>query len=259
MATKQLHIVIPYIMGPEDGIELRYALRSIEKNFKCKEQVIVNLIGDKPDWCENVNHVEVDRVEGMPYMVFLDVCNKIKTACELEEIGNGFIYMYDDTCFIQPTTLKDIQELKALEDLGTIKELFKNTTADKKWCNLLKKTMGLLQAKNLPVFNYETHCPRYFNVKKMLALYEEYNPHIDPVQISTLYFNTYFPDKEPRILMPWGDGFKLGIYRPFPAEILKTKIRTNKVMNIGKSLIEYPETKEFLNFLFPKKSKYEED
>ena len=60
---QKVNIVIPYILGEYDGLELRYALRSIEKN--CTDPCNVILIGDKPAWCKNVRHVPVERINGM--------------------------------------------------------------------------------------------------------------------------------------------------------------------------------------------------
>lgn len=254
---KKLDIVIPYIMGPNDGWELRHVLRSIEMNLNTKQELVVWLIGDKPDWCKNVKHVPVERITGMDYMSFYDTINKIYTACLQEDMGPGFVYMYDDTYFIAPTTTKDIYQLKALEDMSKIKEWFKKGNASRKWKNLLKKTLQILQKEEKPIYNYETHTPRYYNKKKALQLIQEYGLLGDPLQFATLYYNNYYRDKKPRILMPWGDGVKLGVYRPFPLEVLKEKLRDNKFLNYDPPSLTQ-DMKELIGWLFPDKSKYEE-
>ncbi len=253
--TQKKCIVIPYIMGPLDGIELKFALRSIHYNLVGNFNVI--LLGDKPSWCKNVTHIPMERIKGMMYNTFMDQCTKIKTAMELSYIGSGFIYMYDDTFFMQKIKLQEIQELKAWENMTDVKQWFKKTSASKRWCDIMKKTLNILQEKNLPIYNYETHCPRYFNVRNLKKLYAEYAPQMEPFQISTLYFNTFYKNKEPRILKPWGDNFKLGIYNHIPLNKLMKKIRTNQILNIGRSLIHDIDMRNFLEYLFPKKSKYE--
>lgn len=253
---KPTSIVIPFIEGPENSLELRYALRSIDKNLS-KKDVQIFLIGDKPDWVKNVTYIPIERVSGMDYMSFMDTANKIKLACEHPEIGSGFIYMHDDTFFIQRTTLPELYQVKAWEDTSKIDKLFQNTTASRKWCNVFEKTMKALKEKGLPIYNYETHTPRYFNIKKMKDLFEEFAPQAEPFQISTLYFN-HFYEKEPRILQPWGDNFRLGIYKSFSVEQLKNKTRKNNILNIGKNMIQDKDMQIFLKYLFPEISKYEQ-
>lgn len=254
---KKLDIVIPYIMGPNDGWELRYVLRSIEQNLKFNGELVVWLIGDKPSWATGVRHVPAERITGMDYMSFYDTTNKIYIACKQKEMGSGFVYMYDDTFFINTTTTRDIFELKALEDMTKIAEWFKKGNASRKWKNLLKKTLHILQKEEKPIYNYETHLPRYYNKKKALALIEDYGLLGEPLQFATLYYNTYYTDKTPRLLMPWGDGVKLGVYKPFPLEVLKEKVGENKFLNYDPPSLT-PQMKELIMWLFPNKSKYEE-
>ena len=254
---KKTDIVIPFISGPEDSMELKYALRSIEKNFKSKIPVVVHLIGDKPDWCKNVIHTYSERISGMDYMSFFDVNLKLKRICQSKDIGSGFIYMYDDTMFLQETDIRDVQELKSLEDMAKIKNFFKTTSASRKWCDVMQNSLDALKKEKLPIYNYETHCPRYFNAKKLLSIINKHSTTINPFNISTLYFNTFYKDKSPIVLGKWGGDFRLGLYGAFPFPVLKSKIKTKKILNFGRGRINDSEIIKFLNFLFPDKSKYE--
>lgn len=254
---KKIDIVIPFISGPESSLELKYALRSIEKNFKSKNPVQVLIVGDKPDWLKNVNLIPSKRISGMDYMSYFDVNRKLKLACESGVIGSGFIYMYDDTMFLQETTLLDIQERKAFEDMSKIKKFFQTTTASRKWCTVMQNSLDALKQENLPIYNYETHCPRYFNTKKLLSIIYKHDTTLMPHNISTLYFNTFYKDKKPLVLGKWGGDFRLGIYASFPLPVLKSKIKINKILNLGRGRIMDKIMVEFLNFLFPDKSKYE--
>jgi len=251
----KLHVVIPYINGPHDGIELRYALRSIEKNLK--SDVVVILVGEKPEWAKNIRHIQSPRVDGMDYMSYMDVCNKIKTVCELKDIGHAFIYMYDDTFFMNPTDPKEIRTFRAMENMADVKKWFATTTASKKWCSLLEKTLKELISKKLPIYNYETHCPRFFEVPKLRNLIARYHPEVDPWMITTLYYNTFYPQVKPQLIAPYGADWRLGVYKTFTkAELLK-KIKGRKILNLGKDIINDPEVRSFMDHLFPDKSKYE--
>jgi len=254
--VNKIDIVIPYIIAGDNCNELRYALRSIAENLSFKGEVVIWLVGDKPDFVKNINHIPVDRIKGMDYMSYLDTCNKIHEACLNNKIGSGFIYTYDDIYFINKTTVKDIQQLKAMEDMTTIKEWFKTSKASKKWKNLLRKTLNYLRENKLPIWNYETHCPRYYNKKKALRLIEKHNMLVDPWQFASLYYNTYYPDSKPVLLMPWGAGIKLGVYREFPCEELREKVGENKFLNYDTASYN-DEMKKLISDLFPNKCKYE--
>ena len=50
-----INIVIPFAKGRTWEEKIRYVLRSFQKNLK--EDFSVCIIGYKPDWCVNINHV----------------------------------------------------------------------------------------------------------------------------------------------------------------------------------------------------------
>lgn len=255
---KKTDIVIPYIVPADGGEELKYVLRSIEKNFE--GEVVIWLLGERPEWAnrETVNLVPVERINGVDFMVYFDTLQKIRTACMLQDIGANFVYMYDDTYLINKTTFADIAELKALENMVEIprEKWFLTSNASRKWRQLLTKTLERLQADGLPINNYETHCPRVYNKRKALKLMDDYDMQNDLFMFATLYYNVTEKNKEPRRLMPWGDGVKLGVYKQFTYEQLKGKVRENKFLNYD--VASYNDgMKKLLAELFPEKSKYE--
>ena len=252
----QTSIVIPFFKAEFNSLELRYALRSIEKNLIADNKVIY-LIGDKPDWVKNVIHIACDDISGMDYMKYMDQANKVKIACEQENIGENFIYTYDDIFFINNTTVEELKEIRAIENAEDIDNYLSKSTGSKNYCDNSKKTIELLKTLNLPQYDCETHCPRYFNVNIMLKLFEKYKMHKDPYQFSTLYYNIYFQHIKPRLLKKHGDGFKLGVYSSFSFEELLSMIGDNKIMNINSSGINDVNIRRLFDYLFVDKSKYE--
>jgi hypothetical protein len=251
-------IVIPYIVPQNGGEELRYALRSIEKNLDFDTKVYI--IGEKPEWLtDKATFIPTERVNGMDYMVFLDTTSKIYLVSKDKRISQNFVYMYDDTFFINKTSLEDIQELKCLENMKDIPsdKWFKTSRASGKWKSLMRKTLAKLQDGGYSIYNFETHCPRVINKKKAKEVIEVNNMLIDPLMFSTLYYNvTKELGEIPRSLVPWGDGIKLGVYRPFDFETLKGKVKENKFLNYDTT--SYNEgMKKLLEHLFAEKSGFE--
>ena len=254
---KKTDIVIPYVLTADGGEELRLVLRSIEKNFDGRP--VIWLIGDKPEWINNVNIIPVERINGMDYMVYMDTLQKLRTASLTREIGRDFVYMYDDTYFINKVTFDDIAEVKALENMAMLarEKWFLTSNASRKWKTLMLKTLEKLMECGYDINNYETHCPRVFNKKKVLDVMDLFDCENDIYMFSTLYYNVILEKNfEPRRLMPWGDGVKLGVYKQFTYEQLKGKVKDNKFLNYDNA--SYTEgVKRLLNEMFLEPSKYE--
>jgi len=256
---KNTDFVIPYIEPAHGSEELKYALRSIEKNFD--GQANIWLFGDKPEWVsDEVNHIPCERVNGIDYMVFMDTTSKIYGACNNKQIGYNFVYMYDDTFLINKTSYEDIAEIKCLENMKELPEAnwFKTTNASSKWKNLMLKTLGVLQREGYRIYNFETHCPRVINKRKARQVIEKYNTLVDPLMFSTLYYNILLAENNetPRSLIPWGDGIKLGVYKEFDLLTLKNKLRENKFLNYNNASYN-KDMKELLAWLFPDKCRFE--
>jgi len=255
---KKTDFVIPYIVPADGGEELKHVLRSIEKNYE--GEAVIWLIGERPDWIneEKVNCIPVERINGMDYMVYMDTLQKIRTAAMIKEIGANFVYMYDDTYFINKVKFEDIAELKALENMAEIPRAkwFLTSTASNKWKKLMLKTFERLEAEGLPVNNYETHCPRVYNKRKALKVMDDFDMQNEIFMFATLYYNVTEKNANPRRLMPWGDGVKLGVYKQFTYEQLAGKVKENKFLNYD--VASYNEgIRQLIGEMFAEKSKYE--
>ena len=73
----------------KDNNELRYALRSLEKNFTDEFEVVI--ISQKlPDWIQGVKHVYGEGLK-----------SSLRKAAQ--EYPEGFFWWYDDNCLLRPT------------------------------------------------------------------------------------------------------------------------------------------------------------
>lgn len=252
--TDHPKFVIPYIIGPENGYELRYALRSLAKNFK--EQVEVVIIGDKPDWIQNVTHIPIARVVGMPYNKFMDLFKKVDAFLKLENCGSGFYYSYDDVFFIDKTSRNDIYRQRALEDASQVETLFEKTNASNRWKDIMKSTLEVLKKEGRSQFNFETHLPRYYKSDAMREIIEKYKPVENPYQMASLYFNNNLK-KAPQIIGMDGAGYKFSPKLTMTVEDLNEHSAGCKIMNLQEQAISEAPIREFLEQMFPEQSVYE--
>lgn len=96
---------VVYILGSGsvwNDNEIRYSLRSLYDNVFDLGTVFV--VGERPDWLANVNHVPVpDSYPEKWQNAFL----KVRHACTLPELSEEFLLMNDDFYFTQPQRAAD--------------------------------------------------------------------------------------------------------------------------------------------------------
>lgn len=247
----KVDVVIPFIEGPRNSVELRYALRSIAKNLR--GDVVVWLYGDQPEWVQGVNHIPVVREPKERYAKFFNQNQKIEFACLNPEIEYRFIYTYDDIYFLKPIGLDVLNRPRALEDMNGIpeKHWFLRSNAGRFWKQCMKETLQCLRYEGLPLYNYETHLPRVYNKEMALAILKKYNSREHAFQFATMYFNNYVTDPE---LLKANKFFKLGIYHPVGFKEMLSLAEKSEVMNVAKAT---DDSLRVLEVLFPEKSGYE--
>lgn len=216
-------VVIPYKKSVAAGDELRYALRAWHKYFPgCK----IVVIGDREDWFSpEVICIEMEVMSNNPQ---IDVANKLMVAIAAEEIPEDFIWSNDDILPVSPIHIGDIQLLKANGLLTNSKPGLNGVYAENK-----KRTIELLQEHQLPVWDYSTHTPFYFNKEKLSSLITQLQADENGYLISSLYFNSYFPEINPVIVT--GDAncfFTAYVYRDNPPmSVVNEVFKSRKFVN----------------------------
>lgn len=85
-------IVYPLGNGSRlNDAELRYSLRSVEKNLSGYGKVFI--VGRKPTWIHNITYIEAKDQFEVPDR---NIMTKIMKACESPEVSETFLYMNDD-------------------------------------------------------------------------------------------------------------------------------------------------------------------
>jgi hypothetical protein len=195
-----IDFVFPYILpdSRDNGEELKYALRSIEK---CFSDFRIWIIGEKPSWITNIQYIQTDRKQ----TAWEDVNFKIYEIINNEAIGEDFILMNDDFYFINDVSYEYLKRYRAVRKLDENSVWENSNVRGQESLRALNKTYIELRKKYLSepgrtIWDFETHLPRVFNKSKLISLYKDYDLCNNQLAIATLYFNIYSESESPIIV-----------------------------------------------------------
>lgn len=197
-----IDIIYQYVEGAAAWEEIRYSLRSLEKNAKFKYKVW--FVGDKPAWAQNVGHIPITRKYDDFFTNCLDAGRKMNAVLLHPEIGKNFIYMYDDIYLVNPVRLKDMKAAHALKPIvngtpGTSKHFkLKVRTKDAlqkigRCADKPSSVNDVLQMRGDYFIDFETHLPKYYNKAQMIEVFQKFLPMKNRLLFSTLYNNYHRP------------------------------------------------------------------
>lgn len=175
-----MHYLYPLGWGSRwDNNELRYSLRSLEKNCKVDG---VTIVGNCPRWLKNVQHVPFNPVDGSKI-------NREYTALlgALPYVPNEFIFMNDDFY-----VMEKMDEIR-LYHQGTLRQMIKwaqmdNPLSDDLYTVARQSTLDTLQEFCREPMDYDVHTPMpllrdaVYNCASMYTFW-------DNLQFRTIYGN----------------------------------------------------------------------
>lgn len=162
--------------------ELRYSLRSLEKNFPHNKIYIVGE-GKQPDDITNITWIDAKMQDGYKYDKEID---KYRQVAMDDQFTEDVIFFHDDYFILQPTTHLDYYHKGTLSYmLERMNEFYGKGYAYYIW---LEQAMHALEEHGLSTYNCELHCPIILNRKKLLKILDEF-PGIYCTR--TLYCNYY--------------------------------------------------------------------
>lgn len=237
-----IDLVIPLGKGSKwNDNELRYSLRSVEKHLKGIRDVYI--VGECPDWLQNVNHVRFEETGHASQ----NIMEKFLIASSIDKISDNFMAWNDDL-FLRT----DIDaETYPYKNGGPLQKYIKNTGD---WYNeYLIETKNRLQSSVLPTFNFDVHAPIIYNKTDFTAIMSYYDFN-EKLLVKSIYCNSKFIRGEPF------DDCKIRSYHSTLK--LYEAIEGRELFSIGDSclLAKYgnkSSVKVFLQEMFPHKSKYE--
>lgn len=157
-----MHDVVYFLKDSAYNDELKYSLRSIEKNLPHGKVFFYGgkTIGFKPD-----KHILVNQ---KPNNKWGNVSDMLYMTCKNEEISENFWLMNDD--FFVLSEIDEVYMSDTLQEL--IEHIEQKYHRPTKYTKHLKKTIKTLEAHGYPTYNFELHCPMLVNRDCMLRTYE---------------------------------------------------------------------------------------
>lgn len=237
-----------YIIGKGskyNNEELKYSLRSIEKNCTGYDRIFI--VGYKPTFLnDNVIYVPCeDKYDGYKHR---NILNCIKTVIDTTDISNEFVLQSDDHFYIKPYNFDDITIYLKKAELN-------NSTVGGKYKKALFATRKLLEKYNLPITNTAQHCGTLFN--------KEIFKSIEDTLVKEAIEDQW--GAEPTCLIQAVMQKELGMV-PVPRKDCKIKHQRTRLeieKKIGDNFCfstsdeAFAYVKPYLNKLFPNPSKYE--
>jgi len=257
-------VYYPYLESAGAWEELRYSLRSLEMFFR--EEYEVWIVGDLPDWIQNVRHIPHTKKAILNAGCTYDAVSKLKAYIECEESPNVFVRMYDDVYLTGERTLKQMQITRYLftNDELNSREFMSGSVI---WRDQVYKSSDVLVKLGYPGYMTETHCPEVFMKHKMRGIFEVFDPLENRLLTSTLYFNVFpyeqmLKDRKVERALFYGyeNDFSYG-----PGECEPVETRLNRVSRIitGKYYLNHNDDgldnclKKFIQGMYPDKCRFE--
>lgn len=228
-----MDIMIPFDGGAEES--LRYALRSIDKNFKHDKVYLVTT--QVPDWIKNV--IIVPEEDTHDSNKDANLFDKVFGAIDFGMEGD-FMFWSDDQICLKPT-----------EPVVTYNNRDPFTLIPKsKWQRRLLQTAFFIhKMTGIKIDkNFDTHCPQPMNTEKFKKIRAiDYQSGIG-LTICTLYFGMNYPVK-----MESQDALKVTVEKP---QDLMFNMDAKTYLGYNEKMFER-HVKPFLVKKFEKKSKFE--
>lgn len=239
---KELDVVIIF-KNQGSSEELRYCLRSIDKNFPHRNIIIS---GDLPDWCTNVIHLPL-KSNQKPKSSWEDQAYKIKNACLDSRVSEDFTFWNDDFFCLQPT-----QELPNWYLDTLLEDVIRRSAIHKmnnKFIVGMRNTHKLLKDKGVDVpLSYELHLPMIMRKYRWIDVFDMMKGKLannnSPVFHRSIYGNMFYDynvQREDVKYIKMDDGY------PKDTDYLSTLDTRFERSGVG----------QYIRDKFPEKSRYE--
>lgn len=164
--------------------ELRYSLRSVEKNWS--QHGNIWFFGGCPKDLSPDFWVPVDMI--LPGK-WENTHRQMRIICECDEITDDFWFFNDDFFVMKPTTEDLPQQYNGtLQDVIREVESYSKDESTMYWTNQLRVLIDWAGHEGCGTVNYEVHKPMLINRKKMLDVMDKYP---DVLFTRSLYGNYY--------------------------------------------------------------------
>lgn len=187
-------IDVVYVLGTGSrwsDNELRFSLRSLEKNLKEFRNIYV--VGECPGFLQNVIHVPAVDIFEPAVNADGNIITKVLEACECMELSDDFLFINDDHLVLQPVAAADVPALHH----GDMTTFAPDYWTLNYWRGRLKRTMQVLREHNYTTFHFDCHTPIVFNKQSFPEIMGRFNYSEGAgYTMKSLYGNVMYPDGE---------------------------------------------------------------
>ena len=230
-----------YILGTGSrwrNNEIRYSLRSVERNLEIGR---VFIVGACPDWVTGVIHIPVDDIHKNKLM---NAREKYMVAAKDKRISEDFILMNDDFFILKPVSKIENYSRGMIADM-----ISKHPTQGGYYYHSLSDTKKVMEAIGIQEpLDFEIHAPIIFNKEKLLTVMEMIQP--DKAYSLRSCYGNMFGLKAKKVI-----DFKASGLVDFAYQLK----RNPAYLSINDNMVAQREFREWIRRKFPKPSKYETD
>lgn len=160
-------VVIPLGSGSHaNDLELRFALRSLEKHFLDLGRVFI--CGCRPDWLQDIEHLDLPDTNR--HNKDANLVGKVLSACKAG-VSKLFLRQSDDQVMLVPCRTEDVKAYHA-GDLAD--RVGRNSYWEGGWKLRLRATGHWLRVRGFPTLHYDTHLPMIYDRDKFVQIMHEF-------------------------------------------------------------------------------------
>lgn len=228
-----MNIILPYRADPNNGLELKFALRSIAKYLTGYGEIFI--IGDSvPKWLKNVTVIPCHEQNEK---LAKNILNKILLS--FQYAGEDVLQWQDDIFLTRPLNVTDI---KYWYDGNLEQAIFRHHGSYKTYIENTAKKI----TEDVPYF--DTHTPIIYNKEVFNKLAAKYDWQTKNFLIKSLYCNL--------LCDPGVEMADCKISGPMRYNQIKEKINGSLFFSTSPQAVS-DDMVEVLRELYPEKSKYE--
>lgn len=162
---------IVYLVKPaRSNEELKYSLRTVEKNFPCRS---VWFYGGCPDDLEPDYYVYVNQAE-LGDRKWYRTTAMLEMVCREEELSE-WIWLFNDDFFIVEHAPEIFTAIYHGSIQHRIEEIEEKHGGRSEYSNLLRRTKEILKAERIGTNNYATHTPLLINRREALQTIQRFS------------------------------------------------------------------------------------
>ncbi len=190
-------IDVVYVLGTGskwDNNEIRFSLRSLEKNLKNMGRVFV--VGECPAFLQNVIHIPATDEFNPNVNADGNIIRKVLAACKDERLSDDFLFINDDHLVLTPVEADKVPPFHK----GNMQKYPPQYWKLNYWRTRLQRTMETLVQTELPTYHFDCHTPIVFNKHQFVEIMQAFN-YVDGVGLTmkSLYGNVVYAAKGVRV------------------------------------------------------------